>query len=497
MKNRFSRFLAGTLAALTVLCAAPAARAAGFADVPAGSWAAEDIYRCVELGVLQGQSADRFGMGKPMTRAAFVTAMCRLFGWELVTPSAPTYQDVQDPDAWYYSAVETAYAHGAITNQTDTFRPGDAITREELAVMLVRALGYGTIAGLAQDLPMPFTDVETGAGYLAMAYELGIVTGTSKTTFSPEKPATREQAAVMLMRVYDACHAAPALVGVCSGDGSGDWSGYEAVALTGGRITYGTAAQVARPAAEREQAFLEAAHAAGAKALLYVTASSSVLGHSAAELAAAVADAAADGGYDGVYLDVPASDEKQQTAFTALVTALGTALGERSLYVVADAPAWDAGTEPAYDYQALGQAADCLVVRIEAYENEVGGVITAPMEPLEEVYYALSRLGGEVEESRLCLLLTTTASAWENGRERTLPGTEVETLLAEGAHSYYAQRYACSYLMQQESGGTMTVWYLDEQSVQERVRMCAFLGVGRVCLSDTEAASGLFLAGLS
>ena len=101
MKNRFSRFLAGTLAALTVLCAAPAARAAGFADVPAGSWAAEDIYRCVELGVLQGQSADRFGMGKPMTRAAFVTAMCRLFGWELVTPSAPTYQDVQDPDAWY------------------------------------------------------------------------------------------------------------------------------------------------------------------------------------------------------------------------------------------------------------------------------------------------------------------------------------------------------------------------------------------------------------
>lgn len=228
-----------------------------------------------------------------------------------------------------------------------------------------------------------------------------------------------------------------------------------------------------------------------------MTASSSVLSHSASELAAAVADAAADGGYDGVYLDVPASDEKQQAAFTALVTALDTALGERSLYVVADAPAWDAGTEPAYDYQALGQAADCLVVRIEAYKNEVGGVVTAPMEPLEEVYYALSRLGGEVEESRLCLLLTTTASAWENGRERTLPGTEVETLLAQGAHSYYAQRYACSYLTQQESGGTMTVWYLDEQSVQERVRMCAFLGVGRVCLSDTEAASGLFLAGLS
>lgn len=497
MKNRFSRFLAGMLAALTVLCAAPAARAAGFADVPAGSWAAEDIYRCVELGVLQGQTADRFGMGRPMTRAAFVTAMCRLFGWELVTPSTPTYRDVQDPDVWYYAAVETAYAHGAITDQTDTFRPGDPITREELAVMLVRALGYGTIAGLAQDLPMPFQDVDTGAGYLAMAYELGIVNGISKTTFSPEKTATREQAAVMLMRVYDACRAVPSLVGVCSGDGSGDWSRYEAVALTGGRITYGTAAQMSRPAAEREQVFLEAVHAAGAKALLHVTASSSVLGHSAAELASAVADAAADGGYDGVYLDVPVSGEKNQAAFTRLAQALDQALGERSLYVVADAPAWNGGAEPAWDYEALGRAADCLVVRIAAYKSEVKNVVTAPMEPLEEVYYALPRLGRDVEESRLCLLLTTTASAWEGGRERTLDGAQVETLRAEGVHSYYAQRYACSYLMWQEGSGTTTVWYLDGQSVRERVRMCAFLGVDRVCLSDTDAASGLFWEGLS
>ena len=500
MKNRFSRFLAGMLAALTVLCAAPAARAAGFADVPADSWAAEAIYRGVELGLFQGQSADRFGMGQPMTRAAFVTAMCRLFGWELVTPETPTFRDVQDADAWYYSAVETAYVHGAVTNQTDTFRPGDPITREELAVMLVRALGYGTIAGLAQDLPMPFKDVATGAGYLAMAYELGIVNGTSKTTFSPEKVATREQAAVMLMRVYDACHTNPGLVGVCSGDGTGDWSGYEAVALTGGRLTYGTAVQMARPAAEREQAFLEAVHAAGAKALLHVTASGSVLSHSAAQLAAAVADAAADGGYDGVYLDIPVSGEKQEAALTALAQALDGALGERSLYVAADAPAWGEGTSGALDYEALGRAADCLVVRVQAYEKEADGFVSAPLEPLEEVYYALSRLRTKVDKSRLCLLLTTTASAWEGGRERTMDGAEVETLLADHAHtqSYYAQRYACAYLVQQTSGSwPLTVWYLDEQSVRERTRMCAFLGVDRVCLSDTDAASSLFWKGLS
>ena len=145
----------------------------GFSDVPATHWAADSIRRAVDLGLFQGQTATRFGLGAPMTRGAFVTALCRLFGWEMVTPETGSYADNQDKTAWYYSAVETAYANGAITHQTDTFRPRDPITREELAVMLVRAMGYGTIAGLAQDLPIPFQDVTTNTGYVAMAYETG------------------------------------------------------------------------------------------------------------------------------------------------------------------------------------------------------------------------------------------------------------------------------------------------------------------------------------
>ena len=81
--------------------------------------------------------------------------------------------------------------------------------------MLVRAMGYGTIAGLAQDLPMPFQDVTTNAGYIAMAYELGLVNGTSAAAFSPDRTATREQAAAMLMRLYDGYHtAAPERIGI-------------------------------------------------------------------------------------------------------------------------------------------------------------------------------------------------------------------------------------------------------------------------------------------
>ena len=140
MKRRLRRTWAGVLACV-LLCTAAAvpASAAGFQDVPAGHWAEESIQRCVELGFFQGESATRFGVGEGITRAAFAVVLCRFFGWETAVPAQTPFEDVA-PDAWYAGAVKAAYDHGAITDQSPTFRPEETLTREELAVMLVRAL---------------------------------------------------------------------------------------------------------------------------------------------------------------------------------------------------------------------------------------------------------------------------------------------------------------------------------------------------------------------
>ncbi|MCI9055633.1 MAG: S-layer homology domain-containing protein [Oscillospiraceae bacterium] len=195
--------------ALTLLTgsASPALAAGGYSDVPRDHWAAQSVRRAGELGLFQGVGGGRFGLGEPITRAAFVTALVRLFGWEAERPQSPAFSDVP-AGAWYFSAVETAFAHDAFRLQQGRFRPEEPITREEMAVMLVRSLGYTSLAVTLGAEECPFTDVSVSPGYITLAYDLGIVGGTGNGRFDPGSSAAREQAAAVLVRVYDKLHAA-------------------------------------------------------------------------------------------------------------------------------------------------------------------------------------------------------------------------------------------------------------------------------------------------
>ena len=195
--------------ALTLLTgsASPALAAGGYSDVPRDHWAAQSVRRAGELGLFLGVGGGRFGLGEPITRAAFVTALVRLFGWEAERPQSPAFSDVP-AGAWYFSAVETAFAHDAFRLQQGRFRPEEPITREEMAVMLVRSLGYTSLAVTLGAEECPFTDVSVSPGYITLAYDLGIVGGTGNGRFDPGSSAAREQAAAVLVRVYDKLHAA-------------------------------------------------------------------------------------------------------------------------------------------------------------------------------------------------------------------------------------------------------------------------------------------------
>ena len=499
MKRRLKGFLSCLL--LCVILAGNLsvnAAAAGFQDVPSNHWAAQSIQRCVEHGFFKGQSAGRFGLGQQMTRSAFAVVLCRFFGWETAAPAKATYADVPT-DAWYAGAVEATYNHGAITDQCQNFRPHDAITREELTVMLVRAMGYGTIAGLAQDLTHPFRDVSTNAGYITMAYDLGLVNGTSATTFSPGRTATREQVAAILMRLYDKLHArSPETVAIVSSPV--DLAGLQVAAIPAARLICVSGKPVINNIMRTEQTvpILKAAEQSGVQTLLHVTGGTTALNGDAFQAAAVLAEAVVSGGYDGLFLDIPALSEKKAAAMTKLAKALDAALGDRALYMVAEAPTREGKTYGGYDYAALAAATDHLVLRIATCKKTSASFTTAPVDPLEEVYYALASLNDSIDDTKIALLVTTGPSAWNGKNSYNLTEEEFDMLLADkDTEFHYSNRYACAYLTgTSPSGKELVVWYPDSQSAAARLQLAKAFGIGQLCLDDWAPSSKELLSGL-
>ena len=198
--QRIKRTFALLLVLSALLAAVPVQAASGeYWDVPRTHWAYSSIKTASRSGVVQGLAAKWFGVGEPMSRASYATALCRLMGWETVTPAKGSFADNQDTKQWYFSAMETAYANGAVTKQSTLCRPNDAITREEMAVMTVRALNLAGLSGLVQE-DCPFSDVSANQGYVTLAYRLGLVTGVNAFNFAPQRALTREEAAVVLAR---------------------------------------------------------------------------------------------------------------------------------------------------------------------------------------------------------------------------------------------------------------------------------------------------------
>lgn len=488
----FHRLTALVLTAVLTASLGVSAAAAAFADVPAAHWASGSISRCAELGFFRGESATAFGVGRPMTRAAFATALCRFFGWDMTASTQTPYEDVA-PSAWYAGAVSAAYEAGAVTTQRATFRPEEPITREEMAVMLVRSLGYTTISGLAQD--HPFTDVTTNAGYIAMAYDMGLVTGTTETTFAPDAPATREQAAVILMRLYDKLHApAPAAAALLSQwpEGGMDLSPYKTVALAGGRFAVaGKKPVLSRLMKADETApMIAAAHDAGAEALLYASAKSTILKAAPADTAAVLAEAMEEGDYDGVYLDVADVPAKSKSAMTALAEAVAKAAEGKTVYIGAGSPALD-GSDTGYDYAALASLADRLVVHIEAPVETSHDFTSAPKEPLDALYCVLNALKS-IEN--LTVSLSAAPTAWRGSAQLTVPtAEEISLYLAGGAQRHYSQRYACPYLHLEDN---TVIWYCDRESAAERLQLMKLLGRDSLLVETAECAGPDFLAGL-
>ena len=111
-------------------------------------------------------------------------------------PSAG-FTDVPGEDNWAHAGIDYCVANGLMSGVGDNlFAPKMTTTRAQIVQILYNLEGEPKVYGT-----MPFTDLTQNwyKDAVLWAYQTGVVSGTSATTFAPDLPVTREQIAVILM----------------------------------------------------------------------------------------------------------------------------------------------------------------------------------------------------------------------------------------------------------------------------------------------------------
>lgn len=171
----------------------------GYTDLNMGEWYHDGIHYCLDEGLMDGVDAGMFAPNATTSRAMIVTILWRLQGSPEVE-AEETFTDVA-PGDWYADAIAWAAAEGVAEGYEDgSFRPNDAITREQLAAMLWR---YAASPETGGDLSA-FADGDDTSDWaqqaMSWAVAQGLITGVDSDRLAPRGPATRAQTATILMR---------------------------------------------------------------------------------------------------------------------------------------------------------------------------------------------------------------------------------------------------------------------------------------------------------
>jgi len=173
-----------------------------FRDVPNNAWFASYVNTVVTRNLFHGVGDGLFAPNQSMTRAMFVQVIFNMAGQPAGTTTA-SFVDVP-ANAWFAQPVNWASNQGIVAGVgPNTFAPNTPITREQMAVMLVRHAEVMNI-DLPVGAPITFTDQGSISPWARSAVDAvsaaGIVSGREGGNFAPQATATRAEVAAIFAR---------------------------------------------------------------------------------------------------------------------------------------------------------------------------------------------------------------------------------------------------------------------------------------------------------
>ncbi|WP_181186080.1 polysaccharide deacetylase family protein [Alkalicoccus urumqiensis] len=177
-----------------------------FTDIT-NHWAKDSIIAMTKQGLTAGRTATTFVPNGPVTRAESAVLLTRLFQLNTSGVREP-FTDVA-AGSWYTPGIAAAYEADLIAGYRTSsgslvFRPGQEITRQEMAALLVRAAE--TRGGVSPPASSKvFADESAisswAAGSVKKAVGSGLMSGRTSTTFAPGENMTRAEMTVVLQRM--------------------------------------------------------------------------------------------------------------------------------------------------------------------------------------------------------------------------------------------------------------------------------------------------------
>ncbi|WP_281890452.1 S-layer homology domain-containing protein [Paenibacillus sp. YYML68] len=177
--------VSGTMLFSSLLPASAAYGAPAALQDIADSYAHKEIQALVEAGIVGGYEDGSFRPEADMTRAELSKIIALTAGLTEQPDQASSYTDVAT-DSWYRGFVGALVAAG-ITQGTSSnqFSPNDQVTREELVVFFIRAMGLAEKAQAAALQSTAFADWEEVAEWakpaVALASQIGFIQGSKSS----------------------------------------------------------------------------------------------------------------------------------------------------------------------------------------------------------------------------------------------------------------------------------------------------------------------------
>ncbi|WP_313345090.1 S-layer homology domain-containing protein [Sedimentibacter sp.] len=164
-----------------------------------GHWAKEYVNYLVERGIISSYPDNTFRPDKNITRAEFITLIIKTFGLE--SSKFNVFNDTRNH--WAKDYISAAIENNIILGHgNDMFEPDEMITREQMAVVIAKALNLKI-----EFSKMHFNDKDKisawAMNYVSSAVRENIINGYPDNTFKPQDSLTRAEAATIIYNILN------------------------------------------------------------------------------------------------------------------------------------------------------------------------------------------------------------------------------------------------------------------------------------------------------